>query len=180
MCWERRRKPNIEQMIIRKAPAIPSAERHRSSVGGKYRVTMQLKVLLECHRGLQQGYPGFASLALLKHNHLSFSGAKTQESRTPQDTNCAVHGSRNAFQGGVERSEGTSATWTNRRAGSWNTELGWDALCWHLIGLLWHLPAVKRTLKCQTPLWPPGCFGEASSVFPCALPAQVYNSARMF
>lgn len=37
-----------------------------------------------CHRGLQQGYPGFASLALLKHNHLSFSGVKKQESRPPR------------------------------------------------------------------------------------------------
>lgn len=45
---------------------------------------MLLKAVSECHRRLQQGYPGFASLALLKHNHLSFSGIKKQESRPPR------------------------------------------------------------------------------------------------
>jgi len=32
---ERRRKPNIEQLLIRKAPAILSPERHRRPVGEK-------------------------------------------------------------------------------------------------------------------------------------------------
>lgn len=118
-CCKRRRKPNIEQMLIRKAPAIPSPERHRSSVGGKKLLDHVIKGCIRVSQEAAARLPWVCKPGTLKTQPLVIFWDQKTGIQAPQDTNCGVHGSRDIFQGGVQSSrEGTSATWSNRRAGS--------------------------------------------------------------